>query len=228
MKLAAISDLHGVLPNIEECDLLLIAGDIIPLNIQNNHTKGLLWFLEDFTNWINSLPCKQVVMVAGNHDKLLERASFVAHAVEDKTNDKLVYLNGTTYDYIDEYNFHYKIYGSPFCHRFGSWAFMESESWLEGYYSNIPSDTHIILSHDTPMLGDLDLLPPSQWNPQATHAGGLALANAIKRIDPRYVFCGHLHTCKDKYFKINNTELYNVSILNNEYKEVYEPLYLEI
>lgn len=78
------------------------------------------------------------------------------------------------------------------------------------------------------MLGDLDLLPPSQWNPQATHAGGLALANAIKRIDPRYVFCGHLHTCKDKYFKINNTELYNISILNNEYKEVYEPLYLEI
>lgn len=228
MKLVAISDLHGVLPNIEKCDLLLIAGDIIPLNIQNNHTKGLLWFLEDFTNWINSLPCKQIVMVAGNHDKLLEQASFVAHAVEDKTNGKLVYLNGITYDYIDEYNFHYKIYGSPFCHRFGSWAFMESESWLEGYYSNIPSDTHIILSHDTPMLGDLDLLPPSQWNPQATHAGGLALANAIKRIDPRYVFCGHLHTCKDKYFKINNTELYNVSILNNEYKEVYEPLYLEI
>lgn len=78
------------------------------------------------------------------------------------------------------------------------------------------------------MLGDLDLLPPSQWNPKAIHAGGKSLADAICRVQPRYVFCGHLHTCKDKYLKLDNTEIYNVSILDNNYKKIYEPLYLNI
>ena len=78
------------------------------------------------------------------------------------------------------------------------------------------------------MLGDLDLLPPSQWNPKAIHAGGKALADAICKIKPRYVFCGHLHTCKDKYLKLDDTEIYNVSILDNDYKEIYKPLYLDI
>lgn len=105
---------------------------------------------------------------------------------------------------------------------------MQSEEWLKGYYDNIPEDTDIILTHDTPMLGDLDLLPPSQWNPKAIHAGGKSLADAICRVQPRYVFCGHLHTCKDKYLKLDNTEIYNVSILDNNYKEIYKPLYLDI
>lgn len=227
-KICALSDLHGHLPNIKPCDLVLIAGDIVPLNVQSNHSAGVLWFLNEFSNWIKYLPCDEVLMIAGNHDKLLERASFIAHAVEMQTDYKLTYLEGFTYDYVNKEGSHYKIYGSPYCHKFGNWAFMQSEAWLKGYYENIPNDTSIILTHDTPMLGDLDLLPPSQWNPESIHAGGQSLAEAIKRIEPRYVFCGHLHTCKDKYLKLNNTEIYNVSILNNNYQEVYEPLYLDI
>ena len=228
IKICALSDLHGHLPKIEPCELVLIAGDIVPLNIQFDSPEATIWFLDTFAKWINSLPCNEVIMVAGNHDKLLERSSFIAHAVEIKTDFKLTYLIGTTYEYVAENLKHYKIYGSPFCHRFGSWAFMQNEEWLKDYYDNIPEDTDIILTHDTPMLGDLDLLPPSQWNPKAIHAGGKALADAICKIKPRYVFCGHLHTCKDKYLKLDNTEIYNVSILDNNYKEIYKPLYLDI
>lgn len=101
------------------------------------------------------------------------------------------------------------------------WAFMHSEEFLEGLYNQVPND--IWLTHDTPALGDL--LPPSQ---ESIHAGGQSLAEAIQRIKPRYVFCGHLHTCKDKYLKLDNTEIYNVSILDNDYHISYEPTYLEI
>ena len=39
MKICTISDLHGYLPNnIEESDLLLIAGDLIPLDIQSSYS----------------------------------------------------------------------------------------------------------------------------------------------------------------------------------------------
>lgn len=227
-KICVLSDLHGHLPRIESCELVLLAGDIVPLNIQFDNAASTLWFLDEFTKWIDSLPCDEVIMIAGNHDKLIERASFIIHAVESKTDFKLTYLSGTTYEYVARSLKHYKIYGSPFCHKFGNWSFMQSEEWLKGYYDNIPEDTDIILTHDTPMLGDLDLLPPSQWNPKTIHAGGKSLADAICRVQPRYVFCGHLHTCKDKYLKLDNTEIYNVSILDNNYKKIYKPLYLDI
>ena len=157
-KICALSDLHGHLPKIESCELVLLAGDIVPLNIQFDNAASTLWFLDEFTKWIDSLPCDEVIMIAGNHDKLIERASFIIHAVESKTDFKLTYLSGTTYEYIARSLKHYKIYGSPFCHKFGNWAFMQSEEWLKDYYDNIPEDTDIILTHDTPMLGDLDLL----------------------------------------------------------------------
>ena len=43
MKIAGISDLHGYLPNIEKSDILLIAGDISPLNIQFNKPEMKKW-----------------------------------------------------------------------------------------------------------------------------------------------------------------------------------------
>ena len=57
MKICAISDLHGYLPNnIEESDLLLIAGDLIPLDIQSSYSLSEEWFKVDFNNWITSIP----------------------------------------------------------------------------------------------------------------------------------------------------------------------------
>ena len=55
MKLIAISDLHGNLPVIEEnSNILIIAGDISPLNIQGNKPKMIKWLKTRFIDWINS------------------------------------------------------------------------------------------------------------------------------------------------------------------------------
>lgn len=102
----------------------------------------------------------------------------------------------------------YKVYGSPQCH-----VFMHSEEFLEGLYNQVPNN--MVNS----CFGRFITSEP-------IHAGGQSLAKAIQRVKPRYVFCGHLHTCKDKYLKLNNTEIYNVSIL--DYHISYEPTYLEI
>lgn len=42
IKICAISDLHGDLPEIRPCDLVLVCGDSIPLNVQasTNGTKN--------------------------------------------------------------------------------------------------------------------------------------------------------------------------------------------
>ena len=75
MKIAVISDLHGYLPNypnkywdgIEECEILLICGDIMPLNIQTNMPKSKYWLIEDFKLWALDLPIEKIYIIAGNH-----------------------------------------------------------------------------------------------------------------------------------------------------------------
>lgn len=225
IKIVAISDLHGTLPKIDECDLCLIAGDIIPLDIQNNRTSSIVWLFKTFLPWVNQLPCKEVFIVAGNHDLELEKNYPVAKALEYLSDFKLTYLLNDCAEFVlgDE---EIKVYGSPQCHKFGNWAFMHDESYLEGLYSQVPSDIDIWLTHDTPKIGDLDLLPPSQWNKEPLHAGGESLAKAIQTKQPKLVVCGHLHTCATKYERNNNTQLVNVSILNNSYQHVYKPTYI--
>lgn len=227
MKIAAISDLHGTLPTIEKCDVCLIAGDIIPLDIQNIKAASIAWLFKHFLAWIKDLPCNNVYMVAGNHDKIAEVDYPVMKALEYLSNFKLTYMLNTSETITLEDGEDVNIYGSPQCHTFGSWSFMYDESYLLDLYSKVPKQTDIWLTHDTPKLGDLDLLPPSRWNPNSEHAGGWCLANAILNIKPRLVICGHLHTCKEKVLKIDNTLICNVSILDNEYNHVYEPTYIE-
>src|ERR1035437_821520 len=71
MRIIAISDTHGTLPEIPECDLLIIGGDVCPVH---DHTMGFQrsWLELDFDNWLKGLPVKQIVGIGGNHDFALE------------------------------------------------------------------------------------------------------------------------------------------------------------
>ena len=68
IKIVAISDLHGYLPKIETpADIMIIAGDIVPFEIQFNKYQSKRWFENDFASWIKELPVDEVFAVAGNH-----------------------------------------------------------------------------------------------------------------------------------------------------------------
>lgn len=217
MKICAISDLHGYLPKIDKCDYLLICGDISPLDIQKDIAKAILWFTQDFVKWCNSIDCKNIFIIAGNHDFIIDYDVVVMEAVEIATKDKVIYLNNNYYGNKD-----IDIFGTQYCHKFGGWPFMLSDKGLVDKWKNeVHAD--IMICHDTPSFGNLDL--DINLN---KHIGNKPLADLIRRVKPRYVFCGHLHSCKDKHITIGNTEIYNVSLLDNRYIPVYEPLYLEI
>ena len=68
MKICAISDLHGELIDIEPCDLVLICGDSVPLNVQSSTNRTKKWYKEKFTKWAENLPCEKVIFIAGNHE----------------------------------------------------------------------------------------------------------------------------------------------------------------
>ena len=103
MKLIAISDLHGNLPVIEEnADILIIAGDISPLNIQGNKPKMIKWLKTKFIDWINSLNVEKVYLIAGNHDWVFENCSdSLIVGLHMLSNSKLVYLCNQETEYCD-------------------------------------------------------------------------------------------------------------------------------
>lgn len=68
MKICSLSDIHGSFIDIPECDVLCIAGDIVDLNNQRSIDASRHWWYNRFTNWVNRLPCKKVIITPGNHD----------------------------------------------------------------------------------------------------------------------------------------------------------------
>ncbi|QOR57526.1 DNA double-strand break repair protein [uncultured phage cr125_1] len=71
MKICSLSDIHGQFKDIPECDVLCIPGDIINLNDQRSIDASRHWWYNRFTNWVNRLPCKKVIITPGNHKLFL-------------------------------------------------------------------------------------------------------------------------------------------------------------
>ena len=93
MKITAISDLHGNLPTIDQSDILIISGDISPLNIQRSKPQMKMWLETIFLYWINTLPVDKVFLIAGNHDFYFENIPY-NHLLEliILSKGKLVYI----------------------------------------------------------------------------------------------------------------------------------------
>lgn len=67
MRCVAISDTHTLHWDliIPEADVLVHAGDALG--------RGTLEELQDFNYWLNTLPHKHKIVIAGNHDWCFER-----------------------------------------------------------------------------------------------------------------------------------------------------------
>ena len=228
IKVCAISDFHGFLPkDLPPCDLLLIAGDISPFSIQGYKKHMNMWIKERFNPWIRSLDCKRVILVPGNHDFALQSLTKrkkdllfndVYHKLSLLINEgETLMINGQTI----------KIFGSPYCHKFGNWAFMREDSELNKKFESIPNDLDILVTHDAPYwFGDICLdttIKPGE------HIGSMPLLTAIERTNPKWAIHGHLHSADHNPIKINNTTSVNVALLD-EYCEYikYKPFEFEL
>ena len=234
MKVAAISDLHGMLPlypsdywkGIEECELLLICGDILPLRIQTNMLESRIWLIEEFKPWAASLPVEQVYFIAGNHDFWFERNDLTAHQIFS-SHDKVRYLKNEYVDYLSTQDSKvYRIFGTPYCHQFGNWAFMRDEETLAKKFNQIPGNVDILISHDAP-YGTSDICFEG-FSASKGHIGCPELRDTIIASKPKYNFHGHLHSSNHGEELLGDTKVYNVSILNESYAFVYDPLIIKL
>lgn len=233
MKVCVMSDLHGYLPVAHDAaEITLICGDIVPLNIQSNMDKSREWLKTRFTYWANNWPSSKIYFIAGNHDFVFERGWNATLSIELNrlSNGKLIYLDSkTTEEYIDTQGNVHTIYGTPFCHVFGNWAFMYSDEALEELYKRIPENCEIVISHDAADINDMGMVPPNVWHPNDfVNAGNAILARYIIERSPKYYFCGHIHDGNHTISNIEGITMANVSILDDSYRFHYEPIYLDI
>ena len=227
MKICGISDMHGQYDfKVEPCDIVLICGDIIPLKIQKNDIQSEEWLKTFFIPWCTDLPCEKVVFIAGNHDFVfMEHPERVRDLLKDQ--DKVIYLECETYEYQGKV-----IYGTPLCKKFYNWAFMSLslEDQKERYKRHLEAigKIDIIMSHDCPYgIADV-LLQKDCWWANGEHIGNKALRWFVDEAKPELVLEGHLHSCEHGKTMHGDTAVYNVSLLNEDYKMVYKPLYIEL
>ena len=226
MKICAISDLHGYLPELKPCELVLICGDSVPLEYQASSKKTKKWYDTTFRKWAGELPCDKVLFIAGNHELHFPGKKIIYESLFSK-DDKITYLCHSEYIHKSKDGKEYKIFGTPYCKQFMNWAFMYPNEELEKIFKNIPNDLDILISHDNPYgYGDI-VLQECPWA-DGSHIGNIPLAKAIEEKQPKYQFNGHLHSCEHSLIMIGNTKHYNCSIKDEQYNPVYEPLYLNI
>lgn len=231
LKICAISDLHGNLPEIKPSNVLFIAGDIIPYKYQNKISLSKEWLNDEFVNWINNLPVEKVYLIAGNHDFYFESVSN-AKLLEflNKMNGKLCYMHNSSAIYTSNSGKNYKIFGTPYCHQYGNWAFMGYDNFLTEKFKEIPDDVDFLITHDAPYgIKFQDVALELYKNLRIPdHIGNKPLLYRLMNIKYKWLFHGHIHSSDHNPTEFNGGNIVNVSILNEECELAYEPFYLEI
>lgn len=238
LDIVTSSDFHGHLPKITKpFDLMLLAGDLEP-TISHNFYYQQDWYKMKFIPWVQNLPFKnawsKVIFVAGNHSRFLaqEQHSGTVKELERKCNGRLKYLHNEYYEteHLDEDASDIvtlKIFGTPYCKIFGDWWNMLTPDGLHKVYSEIPKNVDILLSHDAP-LGTCDVcygLKDFGITPE--HIGNRQLADTIIEKSPRICLVGHLHSANHHWEPLAQTQVRQVSYLNERYQPTYEPYYFK-
>lgn len=211
MKIVCTADLHGYLPEIPPCDLLIIAGDVCPL-VNHRLARQHKWLIENFSPWLAAQPAKNVVGCWGNHDLIGE---------SDRGVDKLLPLHILTDSAVGTEHGDLLIYGLPWSLDFfpDDWAFnLPADKLAEKYAAIPPCD--ILVSHG-PAYGYGDRCD------DGTRVGSPALVEAIDRVKPQLVVTGHIHEDGGRWQR-GATTIINATYVNPRYRPHYPPYEIEL
>lgn len=166
-----LGDLHGFYPKTPGGDLLVIAGDLV--------ARGRLAEYKKFFEWLEIQKYEKKVVIAGNHDKELQRLDKNKLGIIFDTSAEYLCDSGTEYKDL-------KIWGSPWTPKFGDWGFMCRDEDLIEHWDMIPNDTNFLVTHGPP-YGILDKCYDDRL------VGSKTLLKAIDRVRPLVHVFGHIH-----------------------------------
>lgn len=179
MIIDCIADLHGFFPKLDGGDLLIVAGDLTATDTAVEYMK--------FHEWIRKQKYKKIILIAGNHDNLIQKGFFTGKSITPE------WLG---FDYLLDSGIEFeglKIWGSPWTKTFPGMnphckAFtFDTEDELADKFEKIPRDTDILITHSPP-YSVLDKIVDGY------SVGSLYLFNWFKYIErPKLHVFGHIH-----------------------------------
>jgi Icc-related predicted phosphoesterase len=172
-RIVFIADTHGLHERVEVPggDILVHAGDLC--------MRGGLEEVEPFAEWLQSLPHRHKIVIAGNHDFCFERTP---HEAEERLTG-CIYLRdqGVTLEGI-------RFYGSPWQPWFYDWAFNlpRGGEELKSKWGAIPEDADVVITHGPPE-GHGDLTASGE------RAGCADLLKRMEAVRSGVHCFGHIH-----------------------------------
>lgn len=189
MKLLLFSDLHtdadatkSLAQRAGDYDLIIGAGDFGNLHRGVKETIQLL----------KGIVCP-AIFVPGNNETDTE----LRDACTGWKNAHVLHGSGITLAGISFFGLGGGIPVTPF----GSWSFDFTEDQAEHLLRDCPRDA-VLISHSPPK-GAVDLTSSGK------SIGSTAVRDAILRLHPRLVVCGHVHHSAEKTAHLQNTPIIN-------------------
>ena len=225
MKVTLISDTHTKHLNCENDlpggDLLIHAGDFMSTGYSIEEAY-------EFFNWFDAIKTYDTkVLIAGNHDRLMENdpekmlGVLTGYKTIEYLQDEemVLYFDGPNGDYPED---NIRIYGSPWQPEFYNWAFnLPRNGWELGQkWSNIPNNTDILITHGPPW-GHLDVTPYGNLN-----VGCELLRVRVDELKPKIHVFGHIHSGYGYKF-YEGTHFINAAVLSERYNYINKPLTFE-
>lgn len=209
MKIVLISDTHGFECPVPDGDVLVHAGDLT--------MSGTVTQVSQASYWLNSLPHKHKIVIAGNHDWLFERNRVKAVSL---LGDKITYLQDSGIE-IDGVKF----WGSPVQPIFFNWAFNRGRGEdIRQHWDLIPRGTDVLITHGPPR----GILDQASAAINTEHCGCDDLLTALNWFGPKIHVFGHIHGGYGMQKVMGNITCYNASIVNEAYKPVNQPWVVEL
>lgn len=215
-RVIATADLHGELPAIPDCEILIIAGDVVPDYPVGKEARYKLpdkgaswqaaWIDMNLVPWLEALKERsiEVVAIAGNHDFVFENENFDAHELP------WIYLQDEAAEVCG-----LKMYGLPWVPGLSRWAFCAPDQYqMKGKLAKIPRGLDILISHGPP-FGFADLVGPRFGGPK--RVGSEYMGPVLERTKPRVVICGHIHEGYGAYRLPYGGMLYSVPLNDDAY-----------
>ena len=190
MRIVCISDTHQQRVAVPDGDVLIHAGDLT--------WEGEPIALMHAFGWLDMLPHKHKIVIAGNHDfGFYQVYNYQGHGFTALHN------SGIEIDGV-------KFWGSPYTPRYGGWDFMhERGESMRRVWESMPEKVDVLITHGPPM-GILDRTP------SGIHAGCEELLVAVGRVKPKLHVFGHIHGGYGRVDKDGATFV-NASICDEDY-----------
>lgn len=189
MRIVAMADTHGFHARLDvpDGDLLIHAGDLTQ--------RGTLAQVQEVADWLRSLPHRNKVIIAGNHDFAFQRSPAEARALFaglTYLEDEEVTLDGV------------RIYGSPWQPWFHDWAFnLRRGPAIDQKWQLIPEGLDVLVTHGPPMgYGDRVFF--------GDRVGCEDLTRHLARTKPRFHLFGHIHEDRGEW-QLGPTRICNVT-----------------